>query len=314
MFISAQTEQGFDRVTSQEEDKKVSMIDAFVAGAAGNTGRPLVAELRRRGATVRAMVRRPDDEVPGNPEKVVADFDDVDSIRAALQGARRAYLVTPSSERAEERQRNFVDAARQAGVQRLVLLSQLGARADSPVRFLRYHAAVEQYVRSSGIEFTFLRPNLYFQGLFAVAAIIAEQGVLPAPIGDAAVSAVDVRDIAAVAAAALTEGAYGQATLTITGRRAITHAAMADAIANATGRDVRFLDTAPEDFAAALGGVLPAWQVDGLLEDYAHYRRGEAGEVTRVVEQITGRPAIAFEQFAVDYADRFSQSGRSWST
>lgn len=286
----------------------MTRVDVFVAGAAGNTGRPLVEELHRRRASVRAMVRRPDDVVPGNPEKVVADFDDVDSIRTALRGARRAYLVTPSSERAEEQQRNFVDAAREAGVERLVLLSQLGARADSPVRFLRYHAAVEEQIRDSGIDFTFLRPNLYFQGLFAVAAIIAEQGVLPAPIGDAAVSAVDVRDIAAVAAAALTQDAYGQATFTITGPEAITHAAMADAIANATGRDVRFIDTAPDEFAAALSGVLPAWQVEGLLEDYAHYRRGEASEITQVVEQITGRPAIPFEQFARDYADRFGRA------
>ncbi|UYM05860.1 SDR family oxidoreductase [Solicola gregarius] len=178
------------------------MVDAFVAGAAGNTGRPLVEEVHRSGASVRAMVHRPDDEVPGDPEKVVADFDDVDSVRTALRGVRRAYLVTPSSERAEQQQRNFVDAAREAGVERLVLLSQLGARVDSPVRFLRYHAAVEEHVRKSGIEFTFLRPNLYFQGLFAVAATLVEQGVLPAPIGDAAVSAVDVHDIAAVAAAA----------------------------------------------------------------------------------------------------------------
>lgn len=286
----------------------MTRVDVFVAGAAGNTGRPLVEELHRRGASVRAMVRRPDDVVPGNPEKVVADFDDVDSIRTALRGARRAYLVTPSSERAEEQQRNFVDAAREAGVERLVLLSQLGARADSPVRFLRYHAAVEEQIRDSGIDFTFLRPNLYFQGLFAVAAIIAEQGVLPAPIGDAAVSAVDVRDIAAVAAAALTQDAYGQATFTITGPKAITHASMADAIANATGRDVRFIDTAPDEFAAALSGMLPPWQVEGLLEDYAHYRRGEASEITQVVEQITGRPAIPFEQFAGDYADRFGRA------
>jgi uncharacterized protein YbjT (DUF2867 family) len=65
-----------------------------------------------------------------------------------------------------------------------VLLSQLDARADSPVRFLRYHAAVEEYLRASGIEFTILRPNLYFQGLFGLATSIAEQGVLPAPIGE----------------------------------------------------------------------------------------------------------------------------------
>jgi uncharacterized protein YbjT (DUF2867 family) len=267
-----------------------------------------VEELYRAGASVRAMVRNRGDAVSGDAEKVVADFDDVESVRAALRGVGRAYLVTPSSERAEQQQRNFVDAARDAGVGRLVLLSQLGARADSPVRFLRYHAAVEEQVRSSGIEFTFLRPNLYFQGLFALAATIAEQGVLPAPIGQAAVSAVDVRDIAAVAAAALTQDAHRQATYTITGPRPITHAEMAGAIAEATGQPVHFLDTAPDEFAAALQGVLPAWQIEGLLEDYAHYRRGEASDVTHVVEEITGRTAISFEQFAEDYADRFTRS------
>jgi uncharacterized protein YbjT (DUF2867 family) len=284
------------------------MVDVLVAGAAGNTGRPLVEELYRAGASVRAMVRNRGDAVSGDAEKVVADFDDVESVRAALRGVGRAYLVTPSSERAEQQQRNFVDAARDAGVGRLVLLSQLGARADSPVRFLRYHAAVEEHVRSSGVEFTFLRPNLYFQGLFALAATIAEQGVLPAPIGQAAVSAVDVRDIAAVAAAALTQDAHRQATYTITGPRPITHAEMAGAIAEATGQPVHFLDTAPDEFAAALQGVLPAWQIEGLLEDYAHYRRGEASDVTHVVEEITGRTAISFEQFAEDYADRFTRS------
>jgi uncharacterized protein YbjT (DUF2867 family) len=295
-------------VTGAEDEKVARMVDVLVAGAAGNTGRPLMEELHRNGASVRAMVRRPDDAVPGDPDKVVADFDDVDSVRTALRGVRRAYLVTPSSERAEEQQRNFVDAARQAGVQRLVLLSQLGARVTSPVRFLRYHAAVEEYVRDSGLEFTFLRPNLYFQGLFAVAASIAEQGVLPAPIGDAAVSAVDVRDIATVAAGALTQDEHRQATYTITGPQAITHAEMAGAIARATGHEVRFLDTAPEEFAAALRGVLPAWQVEGLQEDYAHYRRGEANAITHVVEEIAARPAIPFEQFAMDYADRFART------
>jgi uncharacterized protein YbjT (DUF2867 family) len=187
-----------------------------------------------------------------------------------------------------------------------VVLSQLGSRAESPVRFLRYHAAVEEHVRTGGIDFTFLRPNLFYQGLFAVAASIAD-GVLPAPIGDARVSAVDVRDIAAVAAAALTEDAHSRATYTLTGPRALTHAEIAAALSTATGRPVRFVDVPAADFAAGLRGVLPPWQVDGLLEDYAHYARGEASEVTTAIPDVVGRPAIAFEQFAADYADRFTR-------
>ena len=286
----------------------MATADVLVTGATGNTGRPLVEELLTRDAVVRAMVRSADAPVPGDPEKVVADFDDPGSLRAALEGVRRAYLVTPSSERAERQQLDFVDAARAAGVERLVVLSQLGSVADSPVRFLRYHAAVEQHVRDSGMDFTFLRPNLYFQGLFAVAGSIVGNGVLPAPIGDARVSAVDVRDIAAVAAAALTDDDHGGATYTLTGPQAITHAEMAAALSEATGRDVRFVDVPPDDFAEAVREVLPPWQVDGLLEDYAHYRRGEASEVTDVVDTVVGRPAISFAQFVHDYADRFART------
>ena len=92
---------------------------------------------------VRAEADR--DRLTAGVQPVVADFDDPASIAAALHGARRAYLVTPSSERAEAQQRRFADLAVQAGVGHLVVLSQLGAKEESPVRFLRYHAAVERH-------------------------------------------------------------------------------------------------------------------------------------------------------------------------
>ena len=190
----------------------------LVTGATGNTGRALVDALTRRGAPVRAMVRSGADrgKLPAGVPAVVADFDDPESIAAALTGAGRAYLVTPSSEQAEDQQRRFADQAAKAGLGHLVVLSQLGAEEGSPVRFLRYHAAVEQHVRDVGIPYTFLRPNLFFQGLLTVAGSIAAEGRLYAPIGDAKVSAVDVRDIAAVAAVALTEPGHEGATYTLT--------------------------------------------------------------------------------------------------
>jgi uncharacterized protein YbjT (DUF2867 family) len=194
----------------------------LVTGATGNTGRPLVELLCARGVPVRAMVRSAAgrEQLAGLPAEVaVADFDDPEAVSVALTGIQRAYLVTPSSERAQDQQERFVELAAKAGVQHLVKLSQLAADEASPVRFLRYHAVVERRVRELGIGFTFLRPNLYFQGLLALSGPIREQGVLPAPVGDARVSAVDVRDIAAVAATALTEPGHDGATYTSPARR-----------------------------------------------------------------------------------------------
>ena len=286
-----------------QQDKPI-----LVTGATGNTGRALVDALARRGALVRAMVRAEADraKLPAGVPAVVADFDDLASIAAALEGAERAYLVTPSSERAEEQQRRFADLAAKAGVRHLVVLSQLASDENSPVRFLRYHAAVEQHVRDLGIPYTFLRPNLFFQGLLAFAGTISSQGRFYAPIGDATISAIDVRDIADVAAVTLTEAGHEGATYTLTGPASITHTQIAAALTAALGRDVTFTDVPPEAFADSLRGILPPWQVDGLLEDYAHYRRGEAASVSSAVAEITGRPPRDIQQFARDYAPAFT--------
>jgi len=117
---------------------------------------------------------------------------------------------------------------------------------------------------------------------------------------------VDVRDIAAVAAVALTEAGHEGATYTLTGPEAITHAQIAEALTAALGRTVTFIDVPPEAFADGVRGLLPPWQVDGLLEDYAHYRRGEAAAVSPAVAEITGTPPRSIEQFARDYAAAFA--------
>ena len=280
----------------------------LVTGATGNTGRPLVEALVRAGAPVRAMVRdqASQSKLPDGVQVAVADFEEPASLAAALDGVRQAYLVTPSSEQAEAQQKRFADLAAAAGVRHLVVLSQLAAAEDSPVRFLRYHAVVERHVRDLGIGYTFLRPNLFFQGLLALAKPIAAEGRFFAPIGDAPVSAVDVRDIADVAAATLTQAGHEGATYTLTGPAAVTHAEMATALSAALGREITFTDVPPEAFAESLHGVLPPWQVEGLLEDYAHYRRGEAAMVSTAVAEVTGHPAIGFAQFARDYAPAFS--------
>lgn len=283
-------------------------IPVLVTGATGSTGGAVARELLRRGVAVRAMVRRPQALAEWSAqgvEVVVGDFDDGEAVAAALQGARSAFLVTPSSEHAEDQQLRFVEVAAAASVQHLVVLSQLGARVDSPVRFLRYHAVVEDRVRELGLGHTMLRPNLFFQGLLAFAGSISADGSMAGPIGDARVSAVDVRDIGAVGGAVLADGSHLGEELTITGPEPISHPEMARQIGEALGKPVTFSRVSGTDFVTALAGVLPDWQLHGLIEDYAHYDRGEASDVTSVVPDVTGKPARSFGDFARDHAEAF---------
>jgi uncharacterized protein YbjT (DUF2867 family) len=135
------------------------------------------------------------------------------------------------------------------------------------------------------------------------------QGALQAPIGDAAVSVVDARDIAAVAAAALTEDGHVGKTYTVTGPAAVSHAEIASAFGEVIGRPVGFERIpAKEFFAVITGAGMPQWQAEGLVEDYAHYDRGEAGTVSPDVQGVTGTNARSVHDFAEDYADAFKSA------
>jgi uncharacterized protein YbjT (DUF2867 family) len=282
----------------------------LISGATGNVGGELAKALSRMGVRFRAMVRSPGRvpalvSLPGI-KLVNGDFDNRDTLAGALQGVERAFLATASSERAEAQQRAFVDAARQEGVRHLVKLSQWAAVPNSPVRFLRSHAAGEAAIRDSGMAYTFLRPNLFMQALLGSRPTISAKGQFYAAAGNAKISVIDVRDIAAVAAAALVEQGHEGKVHDLTGPAALTHAEMAAQLASALGRAVAFVDVPPDVMRAALlGAGFPEWQADGVVEDYAHYRRGEASAITSGVKDATGMSPRTFAEFARDYAPAF---------
>ena len=151
----------------------------LITGGSGNVGTELIKILMARGVPFRVMVRSPETTqkmaLRASVEVVAGDFNDAATIDRALTGIDRAFLLTPSSEQAEAQQSTFVEAARRGGMQHIVKLSQLAAAEDSPVRFLRYHAAVERVIRASGLQYTFLRPNLFMQGFLGFRHSISEK-------------------------------------------------------------------------------------------------------------------------------------------
>ena len=282
----------------------------LITGATGSNGTEVIKRLAGKNIQVRAMVRdrtKAKNIAISNVEVVEADFDRPETLQSALAGVKRAFLLTNSSENAEAQQIAFIDAAKQSGVEHIVKLSQFKADANSPGRFLRYHAAVEAALQASGIAYTFLRPNLFMQGLLNFRSTIASQNSFYAAAGDARVSMVDVRDIAEVAVVALTEAGHEGKTYDLTGSEALTHAEMAEQLSTALGRKITFVDVSPEAMHAALINIgFPLWQADGLIEEYAHYRRNEAAEVTFGIRDAISQEPSSFATFARDYAEMFS--------
>lgn len=282
----------------------------LLTGATGTVGTQLAIKLNDLHIPFRALVRnKGNNELLKNlpmAQIVTGDLVNAENLNPVFQGIEKAFLLTDSSAQAEQLQLNFVNAAHSAGVTQIVKLSQLAAEEQSPVRFLRYHAKVENRIKELGITYTFLRPNLYMQGFIALKDYIKNDGRFYAALGNAGISLVDVRDIAAVAAIALTETGHENKTYTITGEETLTHYQLAEIFSTVLGKKVTFIDVSPDQMKEALQAAgFPQWQLDGLIEDYAHYARGEAAAIYTTVKTVTGAPAINFAQFVIDHKNLF---------
>jgi uncharacterized protein YbjT (DUF2867 family) len=282
----------------------------LITGATGTVGSEVVKRLSAQGVQVRAVTRDPrkaDANRLPHVQFVQGDFDDPESMQRACAGVERAFLLTNSTERAEQQQVAFTRVAQQSGVRHIVKLSQLHADANAPERFLRYHGVVEAAIQASGFTLTFLRPNLYMQGLLNFRQSIREKGAFFAAAGDARISAVDVRDLADVAVAALTTSGHDNKVYSLTGPAPLTFAEMGEHLSKAVGRPIRFVDVPPEAMRAALVDLgFPPWQADGLLEEFAMYRRGAAAGVDSGIREALGRAPRSFNDFARDHASLFA--------
>jgi uncharacterized protein YbjT (DUF2867 family) len=82
---------------------------------------------------------------------------------------------------------------------------------------------------------------------------------------------------------------------------------MAEKFSKVLGRQIEFIDIPEEMMRETLISFgVPEWQTDGLIEDYAHYRRGEASTIASGVRDATGKMPRSFDDFLRDYAPAFS--------
>ncbi|MGO1051405.1 SDR family oxidoreductase [Crossiella sp. CA198] len=275
-----------------------------VTGAAGNIGRALVRELTLAGHRVRALVRK-GSELPGHPlvQRVEVDLERERTVAGALAGIRSLFLLTPFHPRQDLVQAGLVEVAVRAGVGHVVKLSALGADPAAPALVHRQHGLAEQAVIESGLVYTLLRPNAFMQNAVQWLPTVAAKDAIILPAGNSQVSMVDTRDIAAVAARALTDPVRHAGAHDLTGPKALSYAEVAAALSTVAGRPIRHLDVTPEQASAAmLGNGVPEWAVRARLELYATYRAGEAELISPAVREITGREPRDFVAFATELA------------
>jgi uncharacterized protein YbjT (DUF2867 family) len=277
----------------------------LITGANSPVGQEIARQLLEGGEAFRLFLRDPaslPDDLRDKAGLVAGDFARAETLPPALEGVDRVYLTSFDHPDTVSAQRTMIDAAKSAGVERIVRLSAPAADPDSPVNFAGWHGRAEKILEQSGLAYTHLRPNWYMQNFFEYAA----GGVIRLPVAEAGLSLIDARDIAAAAVAALTEPGHAGKTYDLTGPEALTHGEVARMLSDATGKRFRFKDQSLADYERQMTDEgKPDWWIIEHVDLFQRILDGENAGVTDDVARVTGRPAIAFAAFARDYAERF---------
>jgi uncharacterized protein YbjT (DUF2867 family) len=282
----------------------------LVLGATGNVGSQVVQQLAAVGANVRAAVRSPRQAESLKGDNIsLTEFDTnkPETVEAAFEGVDKVFFLTPLVPDMVELSAHLVEVAKKAGVKHIVKSSGMGTEVEPGITLTRWHRATEKAVEASGIAFTFVRPNGFMQNYANFyGSTIKTQNAFYLPGGDGKVSYIDARDIASVSTVALTQDGHEGKAYEITGSEAISNEEIAEIISQVVGRKIGYVDV-PEDTARQemKQSGMPEVLVEANMELYGLYKLGYASEVTPVVEQVTGKKPITFEQFANDYAEAF---------
>ena len=277
----------------------------LITGATGNVGGPLARQLHAQGHAVRALVRDPTRaaSLPSGIEVAAGDLDNPESVAKAVTGIEAIYLVQVGV--GTEATTTVINAARSAGVQRIVLRSSVGARLmpQGPIQLAL--AARERVLRESGLASTYLRPNGFATNAHGWRDGI-RAGKVVDPTGDGRQGVIDPEDIARVAAVTLTKDGHAGKGYFLTGPQALTAREQVQVIAEVAGRPIEFEDVTPHQFAesAIQRGTPP--QLAGAMEALNElFRAGRAGFVTDDVENLTGKAPGTFRAWVERNADAF---------
>lgn len=281
----------------------------LITGASGNVGREVLKQIAATGAKVRAAFQSVGKAAvaPSGVDLVTMDYNQPQTVQAALKGVDRVFLVGPPTLNLAALERKVIDELKQAGTRQVVKLSAMGGRGAI---FPRQHADSEDYIKSSGLSYTFLRPNGFMQNFINYnAPTITTQNAFYGVQGEGKVSHIDVRDIGAAAVKVLTEDGHEGKAYTLTGPEALSNAEVAEILSDDTGREIKYVDLPAEQFKQALVGAgLPEWSADALIDLQRFYREGGASAVTGDVELLLARKPTSFEQFSRDFAQAFQRA------
>ncbi len=282
----------------------------MISGAAGDTGRAAVREAIALGLYVRAMVHKRDARSEAletfGAEVVVGDLLEIDTIRAAMEGADAAYFVWPVAPGLIHATVNFAQAAKESGVSTVINLSQRSANRDSTSNSCRDSFIAEQVFNWSDLSVIHLRPTYFLEWLLYPWQLpYLQKGILRMPVGKGRHSPIAADDQGrAIAALLASPDAHIGTTIPISGPVEMDHEQMAAELSEALGRKIVFQDLPVGEYCASLEKMnVPAYIIQHLSGAMVDYQHGHMSGANNNVEKLTGRRSMTVGEFARAHAD-----------
>ncbi|MBX3329741.1 MAG: NmrA family NAD(P)-binding protein [Nitrospira sp.] len=289
-------------------------MSILVVGGTGTVGSHVVRGLLTKGEQVRVLIRSADraDALPFGARAVMGDLRKPETLRWAMMGVDRVFLVTALSPMETEEGLAAVAAANRAGVRHLVYLSVHHAERAPHILQLKSKVEIHKALRDSGMPFTLIMANDFFQNDLLYRESLLEEGMYSHPIGDIGLNRVDVRDIADAVVTTLTQAGHEFLCYPLIGVEILTGLDVADIYSRSLGREIRYGGNDLEVWEKEATSTVPGWLVHDLKLLYEFYQRHglRASEGDFVLqEKVLGRLPRSFHTFVRETVTEWERDG-----
>jgi uncharacterized protein YbjT (DUF2867 family) len=283
----------------------------LVVGGTGTVGSQVAKKLLENGHHVRVMTRFAEkvSSLPKGAESAIADLEKPETLAAAFKGADAVFILNALAPNETEQGLAAVEAAKNESVKKIVYLAVHDLMGAKHVGHFGQKVPVVEAIKASGIDYTILAPNNYFQNDFWFTEVIKNYKVYPQPIGGRGITRVDVRDVADAAVNALTKDGFSGKTYALNGPDEITGEKVASVFSKALGTQVNYAGDDLESWAAQSAQFgMPDWMVKDLKAMYKHFQtedfKASAAEM-EAQKEIIGHEPRSFESFVEEHVEAF---------
>jgi uncharacterized protein YbjT (DUF2867 family) len=250
-------------------------MNILVIGGTGLVGSHVLQGLVAKGEQVHVLTRSADDAdvLPLGASGIIGDLRKPETLRCAMKGIDRVFLVTQLSPTETEEGLAVVAAANRAGVRHVVYLSAYHVERASHIPNFKSKMEIQKALRDSRMAFTLIMANNFFQNDLVYRESILEEGIYPQPIGDIGLNRVDVRDLADAVVTTLTQTGHEFHCYPLIGLEALTGQDVADIYTRSLGREIRYGGNDLEVWGGKAARTLPGWLVPDLKLMFEFFQR-----------------------------------------